>query len=82
MGRTRRPDLAQKSTNIGRSMGRTAGRNRRRLPPHTEPAQATGMLRTASAALLGGWVGLVLDALLQRPTTVPAHRRPGRPRPP
>jgi hypothetical protein len=82
MGRTRRPDLAQKSTNMGRSMGRTADRSRRRLPPHTGPTQATGLLRTASAALLGGWVGLVLDALLQRPTAVPAHRRPGRPRPP
>jgi hypothetical protein len=63
-------------------MGRTTDRSRRRMPPHAGPAQATGLLRTASAALLGGWVGLVLDALLQRPTTVPAHRRPGRPRPP
>lgn len=60
-------------------MGRTTDRSRRRMPPDAGPAQATGLLRTASAALLGGWVGLVLDALLQRPTAVHAHRRPDRP---
>ncbi len=45
------------------------------MPVHTGPASAAGLLRTASAALLGGLVGVVLDALLLGPS------RPRRPRP-
>ncbi len=45
------------------------------MPVHTRLTSAAGLLRTASAALLGGLVGVVLDALLQGPS------RPRRPRP-
>jgi hypothetical protein len=71
MARTRRPALARE----GRSIGRSIGRSRRRMPVHTRLTSAAGLLRTASAALLGGLVGVVLDALLQGPS------RPRRPRP-
>lgn len=82
MGSTRRPALAQERSNVSRNMGRNTHRSSRRQPPHAGPAPAARLLRTASAGLLGGWVGLVLDALLQRPTALNAHRRPGRARPP
>jgi hypothetical protein len=88
MARPRRPDLARKAGATDRINGRITGRstsqgtrqgpgqNERRMPAAyaaSACAPAARLLRTTSAALLGGWVGVVLDALLQRPSAARAH---------